>query len=129
MTQHTPRICPINAARGLAPVCVDARVNLTLSGLQTVSTVALNAGDRVLVSGQTNTAENGIYIVGVGAWQRTQDFNTPEEMIDGRLVRVEKGPFPGLYRWSIDSLSSNGEWLRQTDGDGALSDFYDTFTI
>lgn len=57
--------------------------NLVLSGLQTVDSVVLTDGMRVLVKDQTNLAENGIYVVRAGAWERASDANTWYELSMG----------------------------------------------
>ena len=62
------------------PVRTIALINITLSGLQTVSGVSLVAGDRVLVVGQTAGAENGVYIVASGSWSRATDSDTDVEL-------------------------------------------------
>lgn len=55
--------------------------NITLSNEQTIDGVALVAGDRVLVKNQTDATENGIYtVVDSGAWTRTSDADTSEEL-------------------------------------------------
>lgn len=48
--------------------------NITLSGTQTIDTVALSANDRVLVKDQTTGSQNGIYLVQAGAWLRSADL-------------------------------------------------------
>jgi hypothetical protein len=67
--------------------------NITLSGTQTVDGVALIAGDRVLVAGQTNGEENGIYVVAAGAWVRSADAdNSPAgEVTSGMFTFIEEG--------------------------------------
>ncbi len=72
------------------PVRAGSTANLTLSGEQTVDTVALSAGDRVLVKDQTNAAENGIYVVSASAWSRSEDANTWDEMVSA-MVFIESG--------------------------------------
>ena len=64
--------------------------NIALTGLQTIDGIALVAGDRVLVKAQTSGAENGIYVVGAGAWTRSTDLNVPGEF-PGAAVLVEDG--------------------------------------
>jgi hypothetical protein len=64
--------------------------NITLSGLQTIDTVAVSAGDRVLVKNQTNQAENGIYLASAGAWSRSPDANDWDELVSA-VVFVESG--------------------------------------
>ena len=72
------------------PVNTASTGNLTLSGTQTVDGVALVAGDRVLVKDQTDDYENGIYVVAAGAWSRSPDANTWDELVSA-LVFVESG--------------------------------------
>ena len=65
--------------------------DITLTNTQTVDTIALAAGDRVLVKNQTSGAENGIYlVVDGGSWTRTADFNASSE-IKGSFTFVEEG--------------------------------------
>lgn len=47
--------------------------NITLATLLTIDGVTLNINDRVLVTAQTDTTENGIYLAGMGAWTRAAD--------------------------------------------------------
>lgn len=72
------------------PVNAATTANITLSGAQTIDTVSIVAGDRVLVKDQTAQAENGIYVAASGAWSRSPDANTYDEMISA-LVFVESG--------------------------------------
>ena len=64
--------------------------NITLSGTQTVDTVALVAGDRVLVKNQSTASANGIYVVAAGAWTRAADADTASK-IAGASVNVDSG--------------------------------------
>lgn len=68
--------------------------NITLSGLQTIDTVSLVAGDRVLVKNQTAPAQNGIYVVASGAWTRATDMDTWAEC-PGADTYVEEGTLAG----------------------------------
>jgi hypothetical protein len=54
--------------------------NITLSGTQTVDGIVLIAGDRVLVKDQTLSQNNGIYLCAAGAWTRTTDADTWDEL-------------------------------------------------
>jgi len=66
-----------NVAQGLdvkASVRVVALTDIVLSGAQTIDGVLLSAGDRVLLAGQTNAVQNGIYIVSATAWSRSSDM-------------------------------------------------------
>lgn len=69
-----------------APCVVSTIANITLSGEQTINTVAVVTGDRVLVRNQTDLTENGIYAVSTGAWSRTKDWNRANDVVSGALV-------------------------------------------
>lgn len=71
-------------------VVAASTINLVLSGTQTVDTIALIAGDRVLVKNQTSQTENGVYVVAAGAWSRATDADTAAEL-QGALVVVAQG--------------------------------------
>ena len=68
-----------------SPVSVVSTANLTLVGEQTVNAVALTAGMRIAVNGQTDSTENGIYDVATGAWTRAKDFNAADDVINGNM--------------------------------------------
>ena len=78
-----------------APVTVASTANIaTLSGLLTVDTVTLVAGETVLVKDQTNAANNGIYVAASGAWTRSIGADVWEEFI-GAIVFVVEGTQTG----------------------------------
>ena len=78
-----------------APVTVASMANIpTLSGLLTVDTVTLVAGETVLVKNQTNAADNGIYVAASGAWTRSVGADVWEEFI-GAIVFVIEGTQAG----------------------------------
>jgi len=83
-----------------APCRVAATANLTLSGLQTVDGVSLSAGDRVLVAGQTNSIQNGIYVADTGAWQRDTDFNDSRDVSKGTIGVIMEGSYQDQF-WMI----------------------------
>jgi hypothetical protein len=89
----TTKLYVDSVALGIAwkqPVNAATTANITLSGAQTIDTVSIVAGDRVLVKDQTNQADNGIYVAAAGAWSRSPDADTYDEMISA-LVFVESG--------------------------------------
>jgi len=55
------------------------------------------AGERVLVKNQTNQAENGIYDAAAGAWTRSPDANTWDELISALVFIVEGGQSGAAY--------------------------------
>jgi hypothetical protein len=63
------------------PCAVATLANITLSGLQTIDGYTTLAGDRVLVKNQATAANNGIYLASAGAWTRSLDANTWDELI------------------------------------------------
>ena len=86
-----------------APVVVESNANLTLSGTQTVNSVAVVAGDRVLVKDQSTSTENGIYDVSASAWTRSKDWNANDDVVSGVLISVSssnliwKATFSGSF--------------------------------
>lgn len=71
-----------------APCIINSIANLTLSAEQTVNSVAVVVGDRVLVMAQTDPIENGIYNVETSAWQRSGDFDGARDATRGTQVSV-----------------------------------------
>jgi hypothetical protein len=90
--------------------CIAATTaNITLSGTQTVDGVVLIATDRVLVKNQTASAENGLYLCAAGAWTRTTDADTWDELRSA-FVFIEKGTTYADTGWvcTIDSGGTLG---------------------
>lgn len=85
-----------------APVRVATTANITLSGEQTVNTVALLEGDRCLVKDQTDPKENGIYTVEQSAWQRAGDFDGTRDVVKGTLITAET-PAGDFEIWQVTS--------------------------
>ena len=71
------------------PVSAATTTNITLSGAQTIDTVSVIPGDRVLVKDQSTQANNGIYIVGT-PWTRSPDADIWDELVSA-MVFVESG--------------------------------------
>lgn len=88
-----------------APVQAVATSPITLSGNQVLTwsahsgdySVLATTGMRVLVLGQTNSVENGIYDVHNNAWTRSVDFDGPKDVVDGTLVFSSQGDV-----WQVD---------------------------
>lgn len=85
-----------------ASVRAATTANITLSGTQTIDGVALIAGDRVLVKNQTTGADNGIYVVAVGAWSRATDMDVWSE-VPGAVTVVEEGTTLADSFWFVTS--------------------------
>jgi hypothetical protein len=99
-----------SVAQGLsfkAPATVASVANIpTLSGLLTIDDVTLVAGNRVLVKNQATQADNGIYVASAGAWARSADANTWDEIVSAYLF-IEEGTIWGGSSW-VDTNSRGG---------------------
>lgn len=83
-------------------VLVATTGNTTLSGLQTVDGVALQAGNRVLVKNQLTAKDNGLWVVSsTGLWKRAEDADTSIEVTPGLFVSVETGTVNGDTVWQL----------------------------
>jgi len=95
-------------------VRVITLTNIDLSGgaPSQVDSVNLQVGNRVLVNGQDNAAQNGLYVVqtlgtgGNGTWVRTSDANQDGEIQSGMVVMVTEGVTYADTPWK---LVTNGE--------------------
>jgi len=118
MNQGTVTNAPVNAtdivnkayvdglAQGLdvkLSVRAATTANITLSGTQTIDGVALIAGDRVLVKDQTTGTENGIYVVAAGAWARSTDADSNDEVTAGLFTFIEEGATLGDSGWVLST--------------------------
>jgi len=74
-----------------APCVAATTANITLSGTQTIDSVAVVAEDRVLVKNQTAAEEDGIYIAKSSTWQRARDWNGNRDAVNGTIVIVKTG--------------------------------------
>jgi len=82
-----------------APCVAATTVPITLSGEQTINSVACVEGNRVLVKDQVDTTTNGIYVVSTGTWTRALDFDGNRDAVNGTLVVVVNAAGTGiLYR-------------------------------
>ena len=99
-----------SVAQGLntkAAVLCATTANITLSGEQTIDGVTTSAS-RVLVKNQSTASQNGIYLSGSGAWTRTTDANTWNQLISA-YVFVETG-----------STQADTGWVCTVDPGGTL---------
>ena len=97
---------PVNATDGVCKSYVDSiaagltyknavkalsNTNIaSMSGATTIDGVAVGAGTRVLLIGQTTASQNGIWVVQSGAWTRPTDFATGASEA-GAAVFVDAG--------------------------------------
>lgn len=82
---------PSTALKG--PVKVATTAPITLAGTQTIDTVALVDGNRVLVKNQADQTTNGVYIVRPNgrAWERAADFDGARDVVQGTRVFIASG--------------------------------------
>lgn len=81
--------------------------NIVLSGTKTIDTVALVAGDRVLVKDQTDKTQNGIYVVAAGSWTLASDFdNTPNNEVRGGAYTYVQGGTQAGSGWVINAAGN-----------------------
>jgi len=71
-------------------VKVATLANITLSGTQTIDSVAVSADERVLVKDQSTASQNGLYLCKAGAWERTDDLATGDDA-SSVFVFVDRG--------------------------------------
>ena len=83
-----------------------ATANVALAGTQTIDTVALSAGERVLLTGQTAPAENGPWVVAAGAWSRPGDYLDNSTQDPNVLFPVSEGT----------GANEDSRWQITTDG-------------
>ena len=82
-----------NVAQGIdakASCLVATTANITLSGTQTIDGVSVSAGQRVLVKDQSASTQNGIYVCAAGAWSRSSDADTWDELV-AAFTFIEQG--------------------------------------
>lgn len=79
---------------------VISTTNITLSGTQTINTVALSIDDVVLVNGQSTQTENGLYNVKSGAWVRTLDADTGAEIFNSAIFVGDEGNVFPNTQWA-----------------------------
>ena len=82
-----------------APARVATMTNITLEGLQTVNGIALQENDIVLVNGQTDKTENGVYIASTSAWSRAVWFDDELDAVPGTLVQSFSGTQRSKTLW------------------------------
>ncbi|MEP0367420.1 MAG: hypothetical protein ABJN36_12410 [Cyclobacteriaceae bacterium] len=75
-------------------VATTGQQNLS-AGLDTVDGITLQEEDCVLVWQQTDSTENGIYVVTSGDWVRADIFDTSSDALSGKLVPIAEGSLHG----------------------------------
>lgn len=92
-TDAAPKGYVDSVAQGLsikASCRVLADSNQSLTGTPTIDSVATQVGDRVLLTGQTNPVQNGIYVIASGTWARSSDMAAGSSAA-GAFTFIEEG--------------------------------------
>lgn len=94
----------------------DKRLIMKAAGIPTVDGVTLAVGDRVLVAGQTDATQNGIYVVTVlgsaetsegagdgvsGVLERATDFDVSAKIAPNVIIPVMQGTQNGDTNWQL----------------------------
>lgn len=85
------------------PCKAATTANITLSGEQTIDGVSCVTDDRVLVKDQTDSVDNGIWVVGTSTWQRSKDFDGSYDIVKGTIVHVHSGTTNANTFWKIST--------------------------
>lgn len=116
---------------------VVARRSITRNGTgQVIDGVTIGANDRVLLTKQSNSDFNGIWIAGAGDWTRAAGYNTKAE-INGSKVKVTAGTRYAGTGWKANisaatfKINENAISYAQyafTKGEARDSYIYERFT-
>jgi len=93
---------------GNAAVQVVATTNQSLSGLPTIDSVAVTNNARLLLTAQSTSSQNGIWLTpstGTGSWTRPSDFASSSNQV-GVAVDVEAGTLNTASRWVLTGTST-----------------------
>lgn len=85
----------------------SSTTNIVLSGSQTIDGVSVGtiAAELVLLVGQTNPAENGLYVSAPAAWARALNFDSDAE-IRGSIVAVTAGTARAGYVYQVTNTTA-----------------------
>lgn len=79
--------------------------NISLTALQTIDGVVLIANDRVLLTAQTTTSQNGYWLAQSGSWTRPLDYAAASTQKPNAFSFVQEG-----------TLNSDSGWVSTTNG-------------
>lgn len=87
---------------GKAPAHLMSRTNLTLYGFQAVDGITLATTDpnlRIVVAGQTDATENGVYKMASNKWVREPDCDGSADWTQGTMIYITDGGLYGNTLW------------------------------
>ena len=88
------------------PALVVSTTDVALSSLQTIDSISLSAGDRVLLVGQTNEIQNGLWVAETGSWMRPTDFLTGTSAGSAYVLTLS-GAINGGSSWLCNTPSAS----------------------
>ena len=80
-------------------VATAGGTNVSLTGEQSIGGVTTSSS-RVLLTGQTDASENGIYVTAAGAWARAADADASADFQYGKAVTVSGGANAGTFYYT-----------------------------
>lgn len=112
------------AARAYASANLDILIDIEAG--KVLDGVTLVAGDRVLLNGQTNQSQNGIYVVqSVGSAVRAADFDSPAEIDSGDFIFVSQGTVFANTGWvqtnAVGTIGADAVSFTQFSGAGTYT--------
>ncbi len=107
-----PEVTAALTAGGLVPKQAATVVSLinvvSLSGLQVIDGYTLLANDRVLLVGQSNPINNGLWTASAGAWTRPSDSSANAILPLYTFVNILNGSSQIGSSWYLSSISTVG---------------------
>ena len=105
------------------PVDLVATSNqITLSGLRSVDGALMQAGQRVLLTSQQASSNNGIWVVSTGEWTRGSDMPQGSSIPPGASVTVQQGEEHAQSIWQLSNANvvtvgtTGQQWIKGYSG-------------
>lgn len=104
--QDAVNLQTLRSALASSPVKVPARL-ISLTNVSTLSGTGVVIdgrpvviGDRVVLNGQNDPRQNGIYLVTAGAWMRAPDADENSELVTGSQITITDGASQAGTTWT-----------------------------
>lgn len=104
--QDAVNLQTLRSALATSPVKAPARL-IALTNVSTLSGTGVVVdgrpvviGDRVVLNGQNDPRQNGIYVVTAGAWMRAPDADENHELVTGSQIAITDGTTQAGTIWS-----------------------------
>jgi hypothetical protein len=118
ITQAVIALAKANSVTGnLKPVrAIDTTGSITYSGVQTLDTVVLVDGDRILKSLPGGSTTNGIWVVNAGgAWTRSVDMAAGVTIQEGTIIAVSEGSAANINSvWTLNKVTGESATVGTT---------------